>query len=266
MRSTEKKAVFFDIDGTLWDRYNVIPESTIEGIRALRAAGNYAFICTGRTRSFVQHPKLHAVGFDGVLAGCGTHIEYQGELLYYHKIDRSLAIDTLHTFRKYDFFPILEGKDYIYFNEEENGFGETPYGQKLIRELGDRLRRVDAFLKEGEVSKFSCGMKDGGDPECFEKLSPHFHPLVHNPEVVEFVPNGHSKATGIQKICEYLGVDLADTYAFGDSVNDLEMLRVVGTGIAMGNGTEDAKEMADYITNDIYEDGIYNGLKHFELI
>lgn len=266
MSRTTKKAVFFDIDGTLWDNNNFIPESTVRGIRALRAAGNYAFICTGRTRSFVQNPELHEIGFDGVLAGCGTHIEYQGQLIYYYKLDRKLVVETLQTLRKYKFFALLEGKDNIYFDDEEKGFKDTPFGQKLTCELGDHLRCVSDYLKEGEVSKISCNMKNGAVAECFEKLSSHFHPLVHNPEVVEFVPNGHSKATGIQKVCEYFGIDIADTYAFGDSVNDLEMLRVVGTGIAMGNGTDDAKEIADYVTSDIYEDGIYNGLQHFELI
>ena len=65
------KAVFFDIDGTLWDFHNVIPESTVRAIRALRANGHYAFICSGRARAYITHPDLFAIGFDGLVAACG---------------------------------------------------------------------------------------------------------------------------------------------------------------------------------------------------
>ena len=72
-------AVFFDIDGTLWDKENRIPDSTKEAIRLLRKNGHLTFICSGRTRVFINSEELLSMGFDGILCGCGTHIEYQGE-------------------------------------------------------------------------------------------------------------------------------------------------------------------------------------------
>ena len=90
--------------------------------------------------------------------------------------------------------------------------------------------------------------------------------LVHGKKVVEGVPKGFSKATGIQVICEKLGLPHENTYAFGDSVNDLDMLKYVAHGIAMGNGMPEAKAAANYVTDDILEDGIYNACKHFGLI
>ena len=74
-----KKAVFFDIDGTLWDFHNQIPESTVTAIRTLRKNGHYAFICSGRSRAYIRHPDLFAVGFNGLVAGCGTHVELDGK-------------------------------------------------------------------------------------------------------------------------------------------------------------------------------------------
>ena len=56
------------------------------------------------------------------------------------------------------------------------------------------------------------------------------------------------------------------TYAFGDSMNDLEIIQAAGVGIAMGNGAPELKEAADYVTSDIGEDGIYRACKHFHLI
>ena len=72
-----KKAVFFDIDGTLWDFKMNIPESTKEALKELRKNGHYAFLCSGRSRSNIKSPKLLALGFDGIVAACGTHIEFE---------------------------------------------------------------------------------------------------------------------------------------------------------------------------------------------
>ena len=61
-------------------------------------------------------------------------------------------------------------------------------------------------------------------------------------------------------------MEMENVYAFGDSLNDIEMLQAVGTGVAMGNGLDIVKENADFVTGDVEEDGIYNGLKKLHLI
>ena len=65
---------------------------------------------------------------------------------------------------------------------------------------------------------------------------------------------------------KHYNVDREDTIAFGDAGNDLEMLQFAGIGVAMGNGTQDAKQAADYITKDVKEDGLYHGFAKFGLI
>ena len=91
--------------------------------------------------------------------------------------------------------------------------------------------------------------------------------IVHEADaIVEIGRKGFSKATGIEKMCELLEIAREDTYAFGDSANDLEMLCFVAHGVAMGNGTKEAKEAAEYVTTAIDENGIRNGLLHYGLI
>ncbi len=80
------------------------------------------------------------------------------------------------------------------------------------------------------------------------------------------VPKGFSKGTGILRVCEILGVDPKDTFAFGDGENDIDMIKTAGTGIAMGNGNAHARAEADFVTRDIYHDGIYHACKYFNLI
>ena len=75
-----------------------------------------------------------------------------------------------------------------------------------------------------------------------------------------------SKTKGIEKLINYLKIDKEECIAFGDGNNDVGMIEYVGLGIAMGNGVSQIKQKADYVTSSIDEEGIYNALKHFNLI
>ena len=74
------------------------------------------------------------------------------------------------------------------------------------------------------------------------------------------------KVVGIEKMLEHHGITKEEIIAFGDGENDLEMLAFAGVGVAMGNADEEVKEVADYVTTDIDDDGIWNACKHFNLI
>lgn len=65
---------------------------------------------------------------------------------------------------------------------------------------------------------------------------------------------------------EYYGGGMEDAVAVGDSMNDLEMIRECGIGIVMGNGNEQLKSYADYVTADIDKDGVYQALEHYQLL
>ena len=79
-------------------------------------------------------------------------------------------------------------------------------------------------------------------------------------------PMGQSKKVGIDVFCKYFGIDLAETLAFGDGGNDIEMLKHVNIGIAMGNANPEVKAIADYVTDEVDNDGIWNALKYFGVL
>ena len=83
---------------------------------------------------------------------------------------------------------------------------------------------------------------------------------------IDIISKDGGKDHGIRKILEVHGFTREESIAFGDSDNDLEMLEFAGIGVAMGNAAESVKEVADYVTSHIDEDGIWNACKHFELI
>lgn len=258
-----KKAVFFDIDGTIWNERMQIPRSTPDAVRALRAAGCYAFLCSGRSRANIRTPELLEMGFDGMIAACGADIEFQGESIYQKVLSEQEVAHALSVIEKHHISVVLEGPKYIYVKEEE--FTDDPFIIFLRKELGKDVRLIDGTTAY-EINKMSAAT-NGADIETVKKeLGSAFSVIVHNPGLIEIVPQGVTKATGIQKVCEYLGIRTENTYAFGDSPNDLEMLEFVAHGIAMGNADAVVKQTADYVTTDIMDDGIRNGLMHYGLI
>jgi len=258
--------LFFDIDGTLWNYRNEIREKTRFAIRKARANGHKCFINTGRARAYVTNRDLLDIGFDGIVSACGTMIEHNGSVVFNRLIPQSDAIRTIETVRSYGFKPILEGPEHLYLERED--FENDMYGRKVIAEMGDRLRGIDECWGRWECEKLSCATEVPVKKrdECFDLLADLYDYMVHSDEVVEMVPKGFDKGTGIRKVCELLGEDIADTFAFGDSINDKEMLLAAGVGVAMGGTYHDLSEYADYVTTSLDDDGIYNAMKHFALI
>jgi Cof subfamily protein (haloacid dehalogenase superfamily) len=80
---------------------------------------------------------------------------------------------------------------------------------------------------------------------------------------LDIAPDGVSKASGLEVVCERLGVDRADVLAVGDGMNDYEMLRWAGRGVAMGQGSDELKAVADDVTGTVLEDGLATELRRW---
>ena len=145
-------------------------------------------------------------------------------------------------------------------------FVDDPYVIYLRNELGENLKSITGTAQY-EVNKLSAELGNADVELVRKELGTEFDMIVHEPDgILEIGQAGHSKASGIERLCASLGIAKEDTYAFGDSANDVEMLEFVAHGIAMGNGTDVAKNAAEFVTTDIHKDGIWNGLKHYGLI
>lgn len=260
------KYVFFDIDGTLWDENMIVPESTKAAIKKLQENGHKAFVCTGRAMGNVCDPQFDEIGFDGFIASCGNHVEMDGEILYENNMSYEVVKAIYDVSRQYHMPIIYEGTNYQWLDRK--GFEGDAYIDYIVENLKDAAIFLDECdLRDIQANKFSALVKENTNFTAIEAaLKDKFLLLDHGNGIIEAVPIGTSKATGIQWLCEHLNIPLEDTYAIGDSVNDLEMLQFAGHSIAMGNGTPAAKDAAEYITTDIHEDGIWSALKHYSLI
>lgn len=258
------KAIFFDIDGTLWDEKLQIPDSTREAFRLLHENGHLTFLCSGRTRAFIQDENLFSLGFDGIVAGCGTYIEKDGKVLFYKRIEPGLLKRTLDVLGPYRYPLVFEGRDSLFVDADT--FANEPFLKFLEDSVPDHLMPITGNEGNIEASKLSIDLRGRECREVIESLSDEYDIIYHGTDFVELVPKDYSKATGIAKTCEKLQIAHEDTYAFGDSMNDYDMIHYVQNGIVMGNGLDEVKAIADYVTSELHEDGIFNGLRHYRLI
>jgi Cof subfamily protein (haloacid dehalogenase superfamily) len=266
----DRKAVFFDADGTLYDIREGVPESAREALIRLREKGHLAFLCTGRSRSFVLE-DLESLPLDGMIAACGTYGEYQGERLFSEGPSPEEAWRSVEILRAHGMIPVLEGPEYMYYDKEEYN-GDVDWFADLIgRQLGDRYRPIRGNEGRLRINKISTKVRPGSDPEgAFRELGDLYEAISHSEGMaggtIELVPRGFSKATGIRDICKRLGISREATVVFGDSNNDLSMFRYAQVRVAMGNATEKIRELADYVTADIFDQGIAKGLAAIGLL
>ena len=260
------KYVFFDIDGTLWDEKMIVPESTKLAVKKLQENGHRAFVCTGRAMGNVNDPQFDEIGFDGFIAACGNHVQMDGFILYERNMSYEDVKAIYDASREHHLPIIYVGTKFQWL--DRNGFEGDAYIDYIVQNLKDTAVFLDECeLNEIEANKFSALVNGKTNyPAVEAALSDRFDFMDHGDGIIEAVPKGTSKATGIAWLCKHLNIALEDTYALGDSINDLEMLSFVGHSIAMGNASQSAKDAAEYVTTHIHEDGVYNALKHYGLI
>lgn len=258
------KLLFFDIDGTILShRTDQISDSTKEAIKKAQANGHLAFINTGRTIAELDRRMLD-FGFDGFICGCGTYITYKNKILLRKSISPELLPALITDLHKYKMEAILEGSNAVYYDDAST--------HRRIINLKEHQRKHNFNIKSFEdpgmsVDKFCIWSDSPENYQSFYNIYKDQLDFIDRMRgLYEVVLKGYSKASGIEFLLNHLGITHDNTYAFGDSSNDLSMLLYAKNSIAMGNSSKDIKDIVTYVTDDVDENGIENALKHFGLI
>lgn len=267
----EKKAVFFDADGTVCDIEKGVPESARMAITHLVENGHEAWLCTGRSRAFVPD-YLEQIPFTGMITSCGATIEKNGRRLFNREMPMEIAARSVEILRKYGLVPVMEGADYMYYDMEEYTLEVNWYRDLITKALGNRWRPITGNENCMKINKISAKMRKGcQDEQAVKELSAWYDVIRHENNsfvgtTIEFIPKGCSKAVGIAAVCRIFNLPWKDTIVFGDSNNDLSMFEYAATKVAMGNASQKILELADHVTTDMFHYGIRNGLCSLGLI
>lgn len=271
--------VFLDVDGTLLNEEQSVPDSARQACIRAKELGHVLFMCTGRCGPEI-YPWLWDLGFSGLVATNGSY-GVQGEtVLFDHRLDASdierltefliaaeadWAWQTPHALHPTDGFMRA-------FEDSVSGLETGVAGH-----WGPYLERVRPFLRADRpdsASKLAFSL-----PPSLEHTAKTLTDLFDGQYVIvpgsvgagtlvpfELVARGVSKGAGLREVADHLAVPLDQTVAVGDSANDVSMLEVAGLSIAMGNGTKVAKAAADWVTSSVDEDGLARALEYAKLI
>lgn len=259
------KAIFFDIDGTLvsFDTHK-IPQSTINTLKKLRDNGIKIFISTGRSwRQLKEVEDLPQ--FDGYITLTGSCcLTGNGEVIYRNCIPHD-DMARLVEFHKQQPFPV----EFVYLDREsmtETNEEVERIWAKVNMAVPPVIPMNDCDLNEVYQLGLFLSREEETELKVIEKYMPGCVSLRWSPDFFDAVPKGSSKSIGIDKIIEYYGISLDETMAFGDGGNDIDMLRHVKLGVAMGNAGDEVKAAADYVTASVDDDGIMKAIKALNII
>lgn len=258
--------IFFDIDGTLVDdKSQIIPTSAVEAIGALAAGGHIPVVNTGRPYSHVDQ-RIRELPFAGFICAGGQEVLLQGRWLKKQTVPMEWMPDMIEGIRKNNLQVVYEADGGFYLDGEYSAHHpEIKIQSELVRRNGCFVRDISEGITD-PVVKFCAFDHPGCNRMALvEQLKDRFE-YIDRRGMAEFLIKGNSKAAGMDMVLNALNCPREKTMAFGDSGNDLPMLRAVAIGVCMGNGVEEAKQAAHFVTKSVLEDGIAYALRHFGLI
>lgn len=274
------KLLFIDIDGTLFDHAkDAIPESAKNAILSAKSKGHKIFLSTGRPYADIDQEILN-LPLDGMIVSCGAVVYVDNKPIYCKTYPQKELISLIQFMLDNNIGFSLDGIHKNYLTEEAfNCLSSLMFKNNEDSELSRAMMaKNNCFpfedMKEEdlkEVVKTSIFTKNKESCEkLFQKIPESLTGFMYKNNHLdlyngEISIKGITKATGLKQITSYLNIPIEDTIAIGDSLNDLDILQEAGLSICMGNGADECKKTADFVTKDISDDGLAYALKHFNL-
>lgn len=256
------KILFLDIDGTILRPDDTIEDSTKKAIKEVKQQGIEVILATGRPLheiyDIAKELSIHSfIGYNGAYA------VYKGNSVVKEPMDSFLIEKYIQIAKKHH-------HEIVFYTHEKNAFldMESPFTKEITEKF--HLQQNIAFT--ADIVKDILGLTlinvDENETSLYDQEGIHLSQvnvdgLRHCYDVIRDKVN---KGYAVSKVLDYLNLPSECAIAFGDGMNDKEMLQVVGEGFAMGNGHPDLFAYANHKTTEVTNSGVYNGLKSLGLV
>lgn len=260
------KMVVTDLDGTLFNHQEVVSDTNRLAFQRIITQGILPVVATGRMKSEARY-AFDAIGasryFMG-MNGCRTVDMQQQKIVYEHFLARSLFDEILQKLTELDvFFQMYTSEGVKCLPHLHPRMAQSGMAPAYLARFGDEILPAGLQqLAHLNIYKFLVVDTDSGKLEALRQA------FANNPDVslvasqlyyVEIISARVNKGVALQRLCDHLGISTASVMAIGDSENDIEMLRLVGAGVAMGNAASHVKAAARYVAPSNDDDGVSLG-------
>jgi len=261
------KLIAMDLDGTLNNDRKMIDPPTREALLDAQRRGIRLLLASARPLHglFRERDLLEMRSFGGLLMAYngGLITDASGNILSADRMDREQARQILRMLESFPVTPILDDGERFYVTNPDGYMVQTEC------RTNDMPLTLMSDLAGGlSFAPFKILMSV--DPSVIGEIQNRIAPLLPAgltivrtaPFYMEVIPAHINKGVGLLKACEAIGIDPSETVAFGDSENDIEMLRIAGIGIAMANADQKVKNAADRVTLSNNDNGIAAALRN----
>ncbi len=278
----DRKIVFLDVDGTLINYEGKMPESAQKAVEKARANGHKVYICTGCSKAEIDQ-KQWTLQLDGMIGGNGAYVEDNGQVVMHQSLTKQQCRQIVDwcSARQIGFY--LESNSGLYMNDlmaEQGPRTIALYARGKGADAAAADAAAQSFLGSmictddlyrDDVNKISFILRTYQDHLDSKEAFPDLEANTWGGrgELALFGdlgPRGITKKHAVEVLLKHIGASKEDTISFGDAKIDLSMFECCAYNVAMGNGGPEIKAAADYITDDVDEDGLMHAFEFLGLI
>lgn len=253
------KAIFFDIDGTIYHPQIGITQTTIDEIHRVQKLGHKCFVASGRPLGFIAK-NVKEIGFDGYVLANGGHIMTDGKTIGSLTLPYEETKKLIEYCEEQGYEYIMQTTDLCYLKKDSPHMYEFYAMCNIDMDALCNDYDLDEVLKK--TIKIEVRYHDGQDgKDLIERLGNYFYENHADSYNIEISNIETSKGKGIIKMLDHYGLSIDDSYCFGDGPNDIDMFKTVGHPIAMKNAILLIYHHASIICEDVLHDGVAKELK-----
>lgn len=257
------KALFLDIDGTILKPDHTYTDLTKEAITQAQQRGLDVFLATGRPAHEIDE-IARDLNIDSVIGYNGAYATYKGEVIVDKPMDAELVDEFLTISNE-------KGNEVVLYMNGKNLY--TSLNHPSVKHFIDffQVKNNDVFDKKyiGDILSVTLLNMNSIEPQRFQ-IDPDIHLAPVHLEGLEdsydVIRKSVNKGKTVTTLLNRLNIAKDEAIAFGDGMNDKEMLQAVGHGFAMGNAHVDLFDYATYRTTTVDESGIHAGLKKLGIV
>jgi Cof subfamily protein (haloacid dehalogenase superfamily) len=262
----QKKLIFLDIDNTTIyydDSGCIVPPSAVSAVSRLIKNGHRVMFATGRSYYHCTNTaKILNIDIEGVFNN-GAYAVINGEYFFEKFIPDAVVKDIISRITKENYCAFFSAKDNVYEISADAGtyafFNAECRRDDILKPLVENLPTIYEILVYT--------LDNNSNSKNLISMIIDAHPEISSSDgLYSITLNDISKAVGIENVAKHLGYSMNDVIAIGDGHNDIPMLRKAGVGVAMGNAGDEVKAVADIITDDVKDDGLYKVFEQLKLI